>query len=103
MKDFKDADDDAAKLKFLYERIYQRLPEPMELQLGLEFVNATQLLDAGTNTVAAVESVPLNAKGRPIRRQLNQGNNAPKKALPLTAWQEYAQALLQGNETSFVN
>ncbi len=100
MKDFKDANDDEAKLKFLYERIYQRLPEPMELQLGLEFVNATQLLGDEANFVAAEVPVKLNPKGKPAKRQ---PVGTLKKAVPLTAWQEYAQALLQGNETSFVN
>jgi hypothetical protein len=100
MKDFKDADDDEAKLKFLYDQIYQRQPQPMELQLGLEFVNATQLLGEGTNMVLIVGEPKLNAKGKVAKRQ-----PAPKstRAVPLTAWQEYAQALLQGNETSFVN
>ena len=101
MKDFKDADDDEAKLQFLYERIYQRLPEPVETKIGLEFVNATQLLDDSANPVPpAVEPLKLNPRGKPIKRQPNATG---KKAAPLTAWQEFAQALLQANETSFVN
>ena len=94
-------EDDDAKLKFLYERIYQRLPEPTETKLGLEFVNATQLLDDSANPVPAVTEPPkLNPRGKPIKRQpIITG----KKAAPLTAWQELAQALLQANETSFVN
>jgi hypothetical protein len=101
MRDFKDADDDEAKLKFLYERIYQRLPAPVETKLGLEFVNATQLLDDSANPVPpAAEPLKLNPRGKPIKRQPNATG---KKAAPLTAWQEFAQALLQANETSFVN
>ena len=100
VKEFKDGETDEAKLKYLYERIYQRLPEPMELQLGLEFVNATQLLGDEPNLVAAEVPVRLNPNGKPAKRQ---PVGALKKAVPLTAWQEYAQALLQGNETSFVN
>jgi len=103
MPEFLDQADDEAKLQFLYERIYQRLPEPVETQLGVEFVNSTQLLDdpANTNTVAKANApVKLDAQGKPIKRP---GNNGPKKPAPLTAWQEYAQALLQANEASFVN
>jgi len=101
MREFLDLSDDEAKLQFLYERIYQRLPEPVETQLGLEFVNSTQLLDDPANTVAAAPApVKLDAQGKPIKRP---GNNGPKKPAPLTAWQEYAQALLQANEASFVN
>jgi hypothetical protein len=101
MPDFLDQADDESKLKFLYERIYQRLPEPVETQLGLEFVTSTQLLDDPTNTLAALPPPEqLNAKGKPVK---HPGNNTPKKPVPLTAWQEYAQALLQANEASFVN
>jgi len=101
MKDFLDQTDDKSKLQFLYDRIYQRLPDPVETQLGLEFVNSTQLLDDPANTVApAPAPQPLNKRGKPIK---HQENNNPKKPAPLTAWQEYAQALLQANEASFVN
>ncbi|HSY19859.1 MAG TPA: hypothetical protein VK815_16065, partial [Candidatus Acidoferrales bacterium] len=101
MRDFLDQTNDEAKLQFLYERIYQRVPEPVETQLGLDFVNSTQLLDDPTNTVATASApVKLDAQGKPVKRP---GNNGPKKPAPLTAWQEYAQALLQANEASFVN
>ncbi|MDR3459357.1 MAG: PSD1 and planctomycete cytochrome C domain-containing protein [Verrucomicrobiae bacterium] len=101
MPDFLDRTDDESKLQFLYERIYQRLPEPVETQLGLEFVTSTQLLDDSTNALAAIPPPEqLNAKGKPVKHPVN---NTPKKPVPLTAWQEYAQALLQANEASFVN
>ncbi len=101
MKEFLSQDNDEAKLKFLYERIYQRLPEPLETQLGLEFVNATQLLDDSANPVPpAAESPKLNPRGKLAKHQPPANG---KKAAPLTAWQEFAQALLQANETSFVN
>jgi len=108
MRDFLDQTNDEAKLQFLYERIYQRLPEPVETQLGIEFVNSTQLLDDSTNQLADVSPPPelkMNAKGKPAKHQPKVENKPAngKKPAPLTAWQEYAQALLQANEASFVN
>jgi hypothetical protein len=38
-----------------------------------------------------------------LARQNRFANNADRKRAPLTSWEEYAQALLQANETSFVN
>ena len=99
MPDFLDTIEDADRLKFLYERIYQRPPSPEETELGLEFVSQTPLREEGS-TVAAN-----NADGKKLKPgQLKRlAANGPKKRLPLTSWEEYAQALLQANETSFVN
>jgi hypothetical protein len=94
---FGDLADDTARLQFLYDRIYQRLPEPEEVQLGLEFVNQTPIRD--TNAPAVTQN---NNPNNPNKKNRP---NAPgnRKRAPLTSWEEYAQALLQANETSFVN
>jgi hypothetical protein len=86
---FVDNVDDAARLNFLYERIYQRPPDQEETGLGLEFVNQTPLRDDAAATGN-------NAGNR------RNGKDSKRRA-PLTSWEEYAQALLQANETSFVN
>jgi hypothetical protein len=102
--DFSEITDDTARLNFLYERIYQRPPTPEEIQLGLEFVNQTPL--RGEN------SPPVVKGGNPPRHGPGQTQYADRKGLvakadrrraPLTSWEEYVQALLQANETSFVN
>jgi len=88
--------DETEQRDYLYERIYQRPPNPEETALGLEFVNQTPLRDdalaAGANGVTMGKPGPANKAGA----------NGKKRA-PLTSWEEYAQALLQANETSFVN
>ena len=91
--------DDTARLQFLYERIYQRLPEPEEVQLGLEFVNQVPLRDE--NAMAST-SVSIEGK-KGLAKKNRPASPANKLRVPLTSWQEYAQALLQANETSFVN
>ena len=110
MPAFLTLDDDEARLKFLYERIYQRNPDSEEVRLGIEFVNQTPLRDDGSpaNRVAAVDPRPFNQGVKPGPGQ-GQGKRLPPakgfafKRVPLTSWEEYAQALLQANETSFVN
>jgi len=100
MPDFIALNDDEARLKYLYERIYQRLPEPEEMQLGLEFINQTPLRE---ETVAQPDN---NGAGenkiKPGKRNRPAFNGNRQRA-PLTSWEEYAQALLQANETTFVN
>ena len=96
--EFVDSADDTARLDYLYERIYQRPPDAEETALGLEFVNQTPLRD-DSGLVAAGNNAPNPGKPGPANKP---GANGKKRA-PLTSWEEYAQALLQANETSFVN
>ena len=99
-------DDDEARLKFLYERIYQRNPDPEEVQLGIEFVNQTPLRDESTNSMATANPPPKNGDQKGVLKPgQKRAQNRPgiAKRAPLTSWEEYAQALLQANETSFVN
>lgn len=102
----------AGKIEFLYERIYQRRPKPEEIQLGLDFIGQTPLTErAPTPPTRATEArTPKEirqalAQERQAERLRQNGANksAQKKREPLTAWQEYAHALLQANEFSFVN
>jgi hypothetical protein len=99
MPDFVENTDDTDRLKFLYDRIYQRPPSDEETALGLEFVQQTPLHDELPPAVASNDD---GKKLRPDQRN-RPGASADRKRAPLTSWQEYAQALLQANETSFVN
>jgi hypothetical protein len=108
MPDFVDNVDDTARLNFLYERIYQRPPTQEETDLGLEFVNQTPIREE-------VSDLPVDNGDKRFQRKNGQGQGQGKFAgrkgfignggrrAPLTSWEEYAQALLQANETSFVN
>jgi hypothetical protein len=107
MPGFLNCTNDAARLRFLYERIYQRLPEEEETALGVEFVNQTQILDQPVTGYVEPVPVQLKPNGMPFKNQQrfngNKYGNSNRPRAPLTAWQEFAQALLQANETSFVN
>jgi hypothetical protein len=98
------------RIKFLYETLYQRLPLAEEIKLGVDFV----LQEPSQERVEAVANADLK-KARELRergeikelmklRQENRpggrANRSPRD--PLTAWQEYAHALLQANELIFI-
>jgi hypothetical protein len=107
LADFHQCEDDEARIQFLYERIYQRPPTPEEIRLGSDFVAAAP----DPNKVAGEENAmaPAPADGvRPRPRQaarqpFRKGGNVERRRPPLKAWEEYAHALFQANETSFVN
>jgi hypothetical protein len=118
LDEFEERSNDTARVEFLYERIYQRLPRPEEIQLGLDFVGQSPLTEKTIEKtlVASNTGGPAQPANRQERRQEmtqerraeRQGGNRPnntqqKKRAPLTSWQEYAHALLQANELSFVN
>jgi hypothetical protein len=99
--DFQTCQDDAGRIKFLYERIYQRPPRPEEIALGVEFV------------AQAADAVKLAAEEAPVQKISNEGKRGKRAELrkggpnrkrePLKIWEEYAHALIQANEASFVN
>jgi len=105
--------DNEARIQFLYGRIYQRPARPEEVKLGLEFVTekpeADPLASADNEIVQTVSNDErARKKFREKQQQAKQmrgkgGNNRFKQREPLKAWEEYAHALLQANETSFVN
>ena len=102
LKAFDECADDPGRIQFLYERIYQRPAGAEEIKLGLDFI--AQKPEAGE--VVLVASAPdKNARRLGLRQQQRLANKpvATKKRAPLNAWQEYAHALLQANEASFVN
>jgi hypothetical protein len=103
MPEFVDSADDADRLNFLYERVYQRPPTPEETELGLEFVNQTPIREdvSGLPDPQPKNSIRPPPGQRPFAGR--KGFVANGRRAPLTSWEEYAQALLQANETSFVN
>jgi hypothetical protein len=110
LPDFTKCADDNARIEFLYQRIYQRPPSPEEVQLGLDFISE-QPEPEKVSSNDSVQLVSNDADPRPRFREKQGGkkrggqgpaNNFRKRA-PLKAWEEYAHALLQANEASFIN
>ncbi len=111
--------DSEAKVAFLYDRIYQRPPRPEEVKLGLDFIAEKpaepEPIAAGDSTSPAAErrrkQQAMREQQQALRlQQANKGKygkrgggNDFRKREPLKAWEEYAHALLQANEASFVN
>ena len=100
------------RVRFLYETIYQRRPSAEEIQLGLEFVAqepSQQRVAASAPTVmpnARKGQKPVGPAAQTMmqNRRARLAAQAPAKSrAPLNAWQEYAHALFQANEFSFVH
>ena len=105
--DFSALSTDEERIKFLYLSLYQRLPSAEEVHLGLDFVSQQPSQE---RVVSAAPAQFANARrpgagamaaNRPNARR--PGLQAQGSRAPLTAWQEYAHALVQANEFSFVN
>jgi len=108
--DFRTQSTIEGRIRTLYEVLYQRLPRPEELQLGVEFVSQEPSAER-IQTVANPDfrkARELRQKGnfkelmqmRQEQRRAGRVDSAPRD--PLTAWQEYAHALLQSNELIFI-
>ena len=103
-KEFKEQKNDEARIRYLYELFFQRLPLQEEIRQGIEFVAAHHpaekvVLDApvirpGTDAIGQVNK---------RQRQFAQPASSRPTRKPLSGWQEYAHALLLTNEASFVN
>jgi len=107
---FNSCTDDETRVNFLYERIWQRQPRPDELKLALDFISAGSSQEKAPVVETSTELVSndLGEKkrfgpGQGPRQQFRKGPGFRKKRAPLKIWEEYAHALLQANETSFVN
>ena len=87
LDEFETRTNDTARIEFLYERIYQRLPRPEEIQLGLDFVSQTPLTEKAADKalVASNTGSPTRPANRQERRQEvvqerraeRQGGNRP--------------------------
>ncbi|MCI0745929.1 MAG: PSD1 and planctomycete cytochrome C domain-containing protein [Verrucomicrobia subdivision 3 bacterium] len=103
--DFTALKNDVERIQLLYEIIYQRPARAGEVKLGLEFVaqepSHERVIPVANNRRPAREAMREEFRAR--IRDRRAGEAPFRSREPLTAWQEYAHALLQANETSFVN
>jgi hypothetical protein len=103
-----------ARIDFLYQAIYQRPPRSEEIELGTDFVSqrddSPEVSATAANPliqkVSATESggqIDFRKKKQQEKRGGRRGGGQMRMRAPLKAWEEYAHALLQANEASFVN
>ena len=106
-EEFVQAKDDVGRVKALYEVIFQRAPKAQEVQIAREFITVASAASPDQVSKAAVKSgkartVDNTGKYGNVRSAIkNSGELVDRK--PLTAWEQYAQALLMSNEIAYVN
>jgi hypothetical protein len=102
------ASDDLARVIGLYRIVFQRNPQPIEIQMAMQFVTK----EARNQPQQSPAEQKGKDKARLAKRQggkryegtaaiQNTGDYVERK--PLTPWETYAQALLFSNEASYVN
>jgi len=104
-KEFAAATDDTGRITALYSIIFQRAPRLEETKLGFAYVddlkrtidNAPAVMQAPEPRRRGGNNNPEDGRA-PVR---NQGQKVDRR--PLTAWEQYAQALLFANEVVYVN
>jgi hypothetical protein len=100
-KEFQSLTDEDDRIKFLYERIFQREPTTVEIKLAADFVNESP----------PPEKISNNSREQLRREKVKQANkrvmslaNIPANQLQrIGAWEKFAHALLQTNEALFLN
>ena len=126
--EFVNAKDDYARVRAIYQVLFQRSPKPEEVKFAANFYDATVTQPGGPAVANAnannrnpaqnererlreqrikqrqAERMAQQKKAgdrqgkRPVR---NEGEMVERK--PLSVWEEYAQALLFTNELAYVN
>jgi hypothetical protein len=106
LPEFLSCSDEAERINFLYERIYQRPPRSEEVSLAEDFIGQSaqpEKVSLSDHALRPVSNEGTELKPVGLREPRRKGRPFDRKRAPLKAWEEYAHALLQANETSFVN
>ncbi|HEX3720821.1 MAG TPA: PSD1 and planctomycete cytochrome C domain-containing protein [Verrucomicrobiae bacterium] len=107
---FQDQSGDEGKIKFLYERVFQREPTDVEIKLGLDFIDESPAPDQISD--ASRDEMKEERMERRNKKKGGKGNKAPAMTMaslgpgqlrPIGSWVKYAHALLQSNEAIFIN
>jgi mono/diheme cytochrome c family protein len=107
--EFKDLSGQEARIKFLYERIYQREPTDVEIKLGLDYVEESPAPEAITDASRdeALQQKAERMNPAPKKggggRTMTMASLGPRQLRPIGTWVKYAHALLQANEAIFIN
>jgi mono/diheme cytochrome c family protein len=104
--DFKVLEGEEAKIKFLYERIFQREPTEIETRLGMDFIEespAPEQITSDTREHLLEQRQDRNKPGQKGGRSMTMVSLGPNQIRPIGSWVKYAHALLQTNEAIFIN
>jgi hypothetical protein len=97
---FQNAASDDDRIKYLYELFFQRAPTDEELGTGRDFVAKFQ---SGPPPGRADATGGRGGTARGGAQGRGRGGAGAPVRIPLSAWQEYAHALLLTNEAAFVH
>lgn len=98
-EDFQETSHPEARIRLLYSLIYQRFPTDSEIRIGLSFIEESPE-DEKVQISKEKERKPSR---RPGNNAMSLATLSAKDYRPLDAWAKYAHALLQANETMFLN
>jgi mono/diheme cytochrome c family protein len=107
--EFKDLSGQEPRIKFLYERIYQREPTEVEIKLGMDYIEESPAPEAITDASREELQQQKNERMNPAPkkggggRTMTMASLGPKQIRPIGTWVKYAHALLQANEAIFIN
>jgi cytochrome c553 len=106
--DFRELDGEEARIKFLYERIFQREPTEVETKLGMDFIDespAPEMIsaDAREHIKEQRQDKANPNNGKKGGRTMTMVSLGPNQIRPIGSWVKYAHALLQTNEAIFIN
>jgi mono/diheme cytochrome c family protein len=95
-----------SRIRFLYERIFQREPTEVEIKLGMDFIKespAPEEITTDSRQHMKAERQERNKPGPRGGRTMTMTSLGPNQIRPIGAWVKYAHALLQTNEAIFIN
>ena len=110
-RELKDGND-IRRVQMLYTIMFQRMPAPKEIELGINFVHREKSKQSEVDAMAP-EIAKKNADIQKRIDDLSKRDNDAKRAVqnegkpverkPLTPWEAYAHALLFANEAIYFN
>ncbi len=105
--EFQRLDDVESRVKYLYERIFQREPSEVEVKLSMSFIDdspAAENISAESRQQMREERQKKNNGGKKGQRPaMSLVNIAPGQLRRVGSWEKFAHALLQTNEALFIN
>jgi hypothetical protein len=102
-KEFTDCADAKARIVYLYERIFQREPTELELQLGAGFITESPAPEKISAEGRQALNKQQRGKGGKKAPAMSLANIPVSQLKRIGAWEKYAHALLQTNEALFIN
>jgi mono/diheme cytochrome c family protein len=98
---------DQERIKFLYERLFQRVPTELEVRLGCEFVDDAPPVERISNETRERMIEEREDRQKPGKGKrapaMSMSNVGPNQLRPIGTWVKYAHALLQTNEALFID